>query len=331
MTPLGMTPLGMTVPFEGFPLREQLSMFASLTTGGGYTDLWTSEVGGIDAFTPLVAAAASPGSTARLGTAIVPAFTRGPATIAMQAASLCELAPGRVALGIGSSSNVIVESWNGIPFEQPLARTRDLLRFLRGALAGERVTMATPSFDVSGFRLEVVPEQAPPILVAALREGMLRLAGREADGVLLNWLSADDVRTVKALVDQAADGAPREVVTRIFVCPIEDREAALTAGRRWITTYLNVPVYADYMRWLGRDEVLEPMWSAWAAGDRKAALTAVPESLVDELVLSGTPAQCMAGVQRYVDAGVTTPVLRFVGVSGADCFFAAQELAAVST
>jgi alkanesulfonate monooxygenase SsuD/methylene tetrahydromethanopterin reductase-like flavin-dependent oxidoreductase (luciferase family) len=118
----------------------------------GYTDLWTSEVNGFDAFTPLVLAAGWTPS-ARLGTAIAPAFTRGPALLAMTAAALAEVAPGRAVIGIGASSPAIVDQWNGLDFTDPFGRTRDVLRFLRKALAGELVDEEFPSFRIKRFKL----------------------------------------------------------------------------------------------------------------------------------------------------------------------------------
>ena len=79
-----------------------------------------------------------------------------------------------------------------------------------------------------------------------------------------------------------------------------------------VAAYLNVPVYAAFHDWLGRGPLLEGMWAAWKAGDRKAALEAVPDEVVDELVIHGSPAQVRAGVQRYLDAGVTTAALALV-------------------
>jgi probable F420-dependent oxidoreductase len=244
----------------------------------------------------------------RLGTAIVPAFTRGAATLAECVGSLCEAAPGRVAFGIGTSSNVIVEQWNGIPFEKPYHRTRDMVRFLRAALAGEKVTQDYETFSVRGFRLGFALEQQPPILVAALRPGMLRLAGREGDGAIINWLSADDVKQVVPHV-----GEGKEIVARIFVLPTEDRDAVRYVGRRAIAAYLNVPVYAAFHEWLGRGEMLKPMWDAWKARDRAAALEAIPDELVDDLIVHGSPQQCREHLQRYVDAGVTTPAPAILG------------------
>ena len=188
---------GMTVPLPG-PLhshREKLAELADL----GYTDIWSAEADGADGFTPLTLAAAWE-PRLRLGTAIIPAFTRSPACLAQCVASLADAAPGRFAIGVGSSSNVIVERWNGVPFVEPYKRVRDVVRFLRDALSGEKVAKTYDTFEIQGFRLGVRPEQAPPILVAALREGMLRLAGREADGAIINWLSAADVRRVAGVV-----------------------------------------------------------------------------------------------------------------------------------
>src|SRR5690606_18431483 len=133
--------------------------------------------------------------------------------------------------------------------------------------------------------LGVVPEEPVPILVAALREGMLRLAGREGDGAIINWLSADDVRQVVPYVHEGGEG--KEVVARIFVAPTEDVDTVRTMGRFAIAAYLNVPVYAAFHEWLGRGERLGEMWRLWKGGDRKAALEAIPDSVVDELIVWG--------------------------------------------
>jgi probable F420-dependent oxidoreductase len=295
----------MTVPLAGVPLAEHAGVYPTLAEAG-FTDVWSAEVSAFDAFSPLtVAALTAPGL--RLGTAVVPVFTRGPGLLAMSAAALADLAPGRFVLGIGASSPVVVGDWNAVPFEEPFARTRDTLRFLRQALRGETVDEEFETFTVRRFRLERPPAAPPPIVLAALRPGMLRLAGREADGVILNWLSAGDVRRCLDTVGARSDGF--DVAARIFVCPTPDAEAARAVGRRMITSYLTVPAYAAFHRWLGNEPRLGAMWRAWAAGDRRGALAAVPDDVVDELVLHGSPAECVAQVRRYVDAGVRTPIL----------------------
>jgi alkanesulfonate monooxygenase SsuD/methylene tetrahydromethanopterin reductase-like flavin-dependent oxidoreductase (luciferase family) len=105
----------------------------------------------------------------------------------------------------------------------------------------------------------------------------------------------------------AGDGF--EVAARIFVCPTEDAAYAREVGRRMIAGYLTVPAYAAFHRWLGHGDALEPMWKAWAAGDRRGAAAAVPDEVVDALVLHGSPADCRSGVRAYVEGGVQTPIL----------------------
>src|ERR1700683_4124665 len=253
---------GLTLPLSGLPLAAQQDLVTGLPELG-YTDVWSAELNGIDGFTPLTLAsqwAPHP----RLGTAIVGIYTRAPVSLAVQAGTLAALAPGRFVMGIGTSSQVAVEQWNGIPFEKPLQRSRDMLRFLRAALTGEKVTQQYETFSVNGFRLDPAPEVPPALALAALRPGMIKVAVRESDAVITNWLAPKDVPQVRSVA-----GEDVEVIARIFVCPTTDADVARAIGRRVVAAYLTVPVYAAFHEWLGRGELLAPMLKAWAAGDRR--------------------------------------------------------------
>lgn len=297
---------GMTIPLGG-PLHTQKDQIQELVDLG-YTDVWSAEADGHDGFTPLALTSVWAPSL-RLGTAIIPAYTRGPACLAQSVGSLAQAAPGRFAIGIGTSSNVIVERWNGVKFDRPYYKTRDMVRFLRRALEGEKIKDDFETFSIKGFELKALPPEPVPILVAALRPGMLAMAGREADGAIINWLSAEDVSTVAPIVQNAApDGEPREIVARIFCAPVDNPDLVYPSAKFAIAAYLNVPVYRAFHEWLGRDE-LQPMWDAWDAGDRKAALEAIPNSVVDELIVHGPPERCREHIQRYIANGVTTPAL----------------------
>lgn len=312
---------GTTIPLEGVPLTRLADVCRELEDLG-CTDLWTAEGMGTDGITPLAVAAAVT-REAHLGIAIASVFTRGPALLAQTAATLAGLAPGRVTLGLGASSDVLVEQWNGLEFAKPLSRSRDVVRFLRAALTGERVEEQYDTFSVRGVRLGSVPPEPPRIVLAALRGKMLDLAGSESDGVALNWLTAEDVGTVAPAV--TAHG-PRDVVCRVLVAPTDDADVARGIARRLITTYLNVPVYRAFHAWLGRDE-LAPMWAAWDAGDRRGALAAVPDHVVDALVLHGPPERIREGLAAYVEHGVTVPVTMLLPVPGVDPVQACRDLA----
>ena len=324
--------LGLSVPLMGVPLAEHKAVLQRAETLG-YTDLWSYEVDQGDAFTPLALAAAWT-ERMRLGTAIASSFTRGPMTLAMSAASLAEAAPGRFVLGIGTASHGVVQDWNGLPFEKPYTRTRDVLRVVRQALSGARVTVETDTVRVNSFRLSRPVPGSVPLFLAALRGRMLRLAGAEADGVLINWLAPEDVPLVLNQVRAGAERAGRdpaavEVVCRIFVCVSDDIAAARAIARRYIAAYLTVPVYAAFHQWLGRGEQLRTMQDAWAAGDRRAALAAIPDEVVDALFIAGDAAGCKARIQDYVDAGVHTPLLYILPVSTDWAAQGRESLAAV--
>lgn len=311
---------GITLPLAGVPLPDHRDIVTSLESLG-YTDAWSSEASGADAFTPL-ALAATWSQRLRLGTAIAGVFTRGPALLAMQAATLAGVAPGRFVLGVGTSSPVIVGQWNGIAFDQPFQRARDTLRFLRRALAGEKVTEDYETFSVHGFRLEQPPAPPPTLALAALRPGMLRLAAAEAGAAITNWLAPSDVPKVRA-----AAGPACELAARIFVCPTTDTAVAREIGRRYVAGYLTVPVYAAFHAWLGRAEALKPMQDAWDAGDRRGALAAIPDDLVDELMVHGRFEACRERVAEYRAHGLDTPIIAIIPAPGVDMAEAVRALA----
>ena len=297
-----------SVPLDGFTLAEHGEL-AQEAERLGYTDAWSLEVDGLDCFTPLAIVGSA--TQMRLGTAIANVYTRGPATLAQSAAGLAEVAPGRFNLGIGSGSQPIVELWNDGHFEKPATRVREMVAFLRPALAGERVVFEGETFSVNGFRLSRPPSQPIPIHVAALRAGMLRTAGEVADGCIINWLSAADVTKSVGVVRAAASAAGRdpegvEITARLMVCVDPVSPESDLGRRRHINSYLNVPVYKAFHQWLGRGEVLKGMWEAWDAGDRRGAVAAIPANVVDDLVLGGTAEERNAAVRKYFEAGVDT-------------------------
>src|SRR5437763_1894541 len=152
--------------------------------------------------------------------------------------------------------------------------------------------------------------------LATLRPGMLRVAGEVGDGAILNWLAADDVPKSVAVVREAAARAGRdpgaiEITARLLVNVDPPGPAAETAVRRHVTAYLNVPVYRAFHESLGRAAALGPMWDAWERGDRKAAVAAVPEKVIDDLISRGSMDEIRAHVRRYLAAGIDTAFLSF--------------------
>lgn len=314
-----MSLVGVTLPIDGLPLHQHREAVDRLAEAG-IGEVSTGESNGLDGLSPLLLASAwRPELT--LSALVVSAFTRGPSIMASTAAALAEAAPGRARFGIGAGSDRIVQGWNGIPFDKPYSRVMHTLRVLRAALSGQRASAAGQSAEALGiedFKLARPPERPPALVVAALGPRMQRLAAAEADGVALNFLAAADLTTIR----KAAADVPRSlpepmaVQARVFVVPGNGPGAEL-AARRMIAAYLTVPVYANYQRWLGRGEVLAPMQAAWDAGDRAEAVRLVPDEVVHDLFLIGSPAECARRVREYTDAGVDIATLALLPPHGA--------------
>jgi alkanesulfonate monooxygenase SsuD/methylene tetrahydromethanopterin reductase-like flavin-dependent oxidoreductase (luciferase family) len=160
------------------------------------------------------------------------------------------------------------------------------------------------------------------LLIAGLGPRSLELAGESADGALLNWISVEDVASFRGRLP-----TPFRLGSLVYYAPDqESRERA----RRLLVAYANVPAYAQHHRRLGRSAALEPVWTAWHAGDRRTALAALPDSLLDELVVSGTPEQCRTHIQGYLDAGLDDVVVHVL-TPGTENLDALKRLGRVGT
>ena len=287
---------GLTVPLTGLSLADNADLVRR-AEAAGYTDLWSGETNGPDGFTPLTLASAWT-ERVRLGTGIVGVFQRGPALLAQEAAALADASDGRFVLGIGSSSDRIIEGWNGIPFEKPLSKVRETLEFLRVALAGERTE--------TRFKLETKPQYEVPIVLAALRGKMLQLAVEKADGAFTNFLPLDGLPQVVEGVKGAPEGF--ELLCRFFLLP-GPREEVEPLARFMFSSYITVPVYTEFYKWLGWGEKIQPMLDAWNARDREKAAAEAPWEAIEQMFIFGSPEEMRARIGAFVEGGVTLPIL----------------------
>src|SRR2546428_2501232 len=175
-------------------------------------------------------------------------------------------------------------------------------------MAGGRVVCRGETFAVDGFRVTNPPVEPVPIHIAALRPGMLRVAGEVGEGAILTGLAADDVPKSVAVVREAAARAGRdpgaiEITARLLGNVDPPGPAAETAVRRHVTAYLNVPVYRAFHEWLGRAAALGPTWDAWERGDRKGAGAALPGKGIDDPINRGSTGGSPAHVPRDLAAG----------------------------
>jgi probable F420-dependent oxidoreductase len=293
-------------PRELLPTAQMVEL-AALADRLGAGSVWVPEGRGREALS-IVAAMAGGTRSARLGTGILPVFSRPPALVAMAAATLADLSGGRFVLGLGAGHPMVAEAGYGLRYREPLRAVREFVTIVRAVLAGEVVRHDGRVFQVQEFQLESPPRHPVPIYLAALGEHMLRTAGEIADGVILNWCTPEGVRWSADVVREAARQAGRDPAAVTVVCfvraAVTDRpEAAWAVLRRLVATYAAMPAYARAFERKGFAAAIAAMDAGWARGGVEAAAAAASAEFVASLGVVGSAAECVAGLARCQAAG----------------------------
>ena len=282
----------------------------------GIDDVWFSDAMAPDSLT-MVAVVAPHTRRLRVGVAVTPVYTRTPAVFAATANVLAQMLPGRFVLGLGSSSQAIMERFNGIKLEKPLTRVREMATIVRSMLAGEKSNFALETLSSQGYRQEALPEP-PPIYLAALRPKMIEMAAEVGDGVVFNlWPK----KALPKMMDHVAAGAKRggkrvedvEVVNRSFVMVTDDVEAGRQAFRNYYTPYYANPVYNDFLKWAGYKDEAEGVLAGWAARDRALSTGSITDEIIDAVAIIGSAEEVHARVREQTAAGIDTTIVSTIG------------------
>ncbi len=305
---------------EDLPVPVQ-QMLATHVESAGFRSLWTNEATGRDALL-LCQAWAAATTDLQVGVGVVPVWTRTPAQLAMACATLQEASGGRFLLGLGVSHPATMGPWHGANVRKPLTAARDMLTILAQAEAGEATDVDGEVLSSRRFQLAINPR--PPATMrylAAMGPRMLELAGTAADGVLLNWSSADEVGRAGEAVRAAAIEAGREsndveVATYVRVAIAPDRDAARAALAQQIGGYGALPAYAAHFDRQGFGAAISRAKDAHKAGaDSLGVAEALGERAMDGLGWAGTPQDDpTAMLASYRDAGLDHLVARVVVV-----------------
>jgi probable F420-dependent oxidoreductase len=308
--------------FPSLPLADYLALVRDVEARG-YDTAWVGETAGGDAITLMTLIAAHT-RTIGVASGVIPIQTRSPIILGMSAATLAHVAPGRVALGLGVSSRIIVEQWHGLPFHAGLGQMREVVHIVRMTAAGERVNFDGKYYRLKNFKSMAPPPSPPPkIILAALGPEMLELAGEIADGVLLNWIPPEAVRASIAHLEAGARRAGRTLegfeIAGFIRTTVTDDAATVRAGlARDITGYAIVDVYATFFRGVGYTDEMTAINAKWKAGDRAGAVREVSPRVLDGLGMIGDEAFCRERLKAYADAGLTLPVILPFVPEGAD-------------
>jgi probable F420-dependent oxidoreductase len=306
-------PLAISLGVTGAGPADAVRLAQRAATDWGYRAAWGAEVDGPDAFTLLGALAVT--TDLDLGVAVVPVQTRTPFVLGMTAMTLAGLSEGRFALGVGASSEVIVNRFGGQPFDRPLAQVRETVTALKPVLAGERSTFHGDFVDIGGYKFPTPVPTPVPLYLGSLNPKSLRLAGELADGVCFNQMAPHHVPKMLAEVRAGAEAAGREltadfpVVARLFCLVTDDVAGARQMVRYVFAPYVATSVYNRFYRWMGYEEEAAAIARAAAANDKDAMVAAFSDRILEDLFLIGSADDVAARVQEYVDAGVTVPAI----------------------
>lgn len=311
----GVDPLGTAVSARARlgDLVEQAELVDAL----GYTTIWLPEISGRDAFVT-AAVVASRTTAVRLATGLVPLPSRPLPALAMAAAAVAEVAPGRFVLGLGAGHAETARAQYGWPGPATLLQMEGAVVSLRDGLRDGHLRGAGPAGPVDLTLRGIHVDVPPPVVVGALRPRMARMAGRVADGILLNWVTVPRARQTVAAARQAAGDRAFRVSCYVPVCVVDDPDQqaeARAAVAHQLGSYVQLRAYGDL---LADDGYAADVAAVRAAGPGARARTAaVSARLVDAVALIGDAVAVRAGLDRYREVGVDEPVLAPVAV-GAD-------------
>ena len=282
----------------------------------GFDDAWFSDAMAPDSLT-LAAAVAQHATRLRIGVAVTPVYSRTPAVLAATANVLGQLLPGRFVLGLGSSSQAIVERFNGVPLEKPLTRVKETAQIVRAMLAGEKSDFNLTTLRSHGYRQQPMAHP-PPIYLAALRPKMIEMAAEHGDGVVFNlWPQ----KALPRMMEHVAIGARRagkrvedvEIVNRSLVMVTDDRAAARNRFREQYAPYYANPVYNEFLKWAGYKDEAEGVAAGWAARDRALSTGALTDEIADAVAIIGTAEEVRTQVRANAAAGIDTTIIAPIG------------------
>jgi F420-dependent oxidoreductase-like protein len=295
----------------------------------GFHSAYATHIAARDSLTTLMAYA-SVSERIKLGTGVVPIFSRSPVAMAQTAATIDEFSSRRMVLGLGVSHQVTVENWYGANITKPVTQMREYVGGVRAILRGEPPPESEyfpTRFQFMGFE----PRPDLPIYVAALSPNMLQLAGEIADGVMLWLCNPDYIRDV--IVPEVTKGREKagkamddfDVVAAVPVALTDDPEAARATMRQELITYASLPFYRAMLERSGFTDDIAAFDQGMSAGDPDKAKAGLSDDLLGALAGIGSADEVRATVERYRAAGAESPCIG--AISGAD-FDAALEAVA---
>lgn len=287
----------------------------------GYDDGWFGDGGAPDSLTTL-AAIAHHTTRLRLGVAVTPVFTRTPAVLAATANVIGQVLPGRFVMGLGASSQNMMDGWHGVPLQKPVTRVKETAIMVKSMLAGEKSNFDLETLRSHGY-IQPKLDVPVPVYMAALRSGMIETAAEVSDGVIFNlWPK----RALPKMIEHVKIGARNggkdpesvEVVNRHMVLVTDDKAMARDRFRAAFAPYYATPVYNNFLAWAGYEDAAAVIREGWAQKDRGKTTGAISDEMVDEIAIIGSEEECRERLQWCAETGIHTHIIAPLAGSSED-------------
>ncbi len=313
-------PVRVGVAFDGFVTTGEAVALAQRAVAAGAKSLWVAEhLGYREAIATCMAFAIKAPGPMLVPTAVSP-YLWHPTPTAMALATLDEIAPGRVAVAIGTGNPLFLQE-SGHAVDKPVRANRELTEAMRKLWSGEAVHMAGDFVKLSGARLAFKPSAPIPVYIAAMGPDMLRLAGRIGDGVVLSaGLSTDSVKQSLALCAEGAARDKRDLSAfrragYLFFGTSRQPKEAVEAVRQKLAFVMRNKFLAANIKASGIPVDQEAVMAAIAKRDIAAAAALVPDEAVEAFAIAGSPEHCTRRLRDFIDAGLREPVLGLLGTA----------------
>jgi len=271
--------------------------------------IWIPETWGMENFS-ILGAISQKATKPKIGSSIINIYSRSPSSIAMGAATIDTISNGRLVLGLGTSSDSIIEGFHGYKFEKPIQRMKEYIEIIKLILSGKKVNYNGEIFNLKNFSLLInPPREKIPIYLAAVNQKMVNLTWEIADGVIFYLRPINEMKdTIQKMQLQKKI----DVTCQLISCVSEDSDVAIDRAKKTLAFYISVgKIYREFLAKNGFQEETKNIYEEFKKSGFKSNHELVSPSMLDALTICGTPEESKKQLQKFRGIGINLPIIQF--------------------
>ena len=271
--------------------------------------VWIPETWGMENFS-MLSLACMENKFSKIGSSIINIYSRSPSLIAMGAATVDTISNKRLVLGLGTSTKPLIEDFHGDKFEKPVKRMKEYVEIIRLILTGKTINYSGEIFSLKDFSLLIKPPRnIIPIYLAAVNQKMVELAWEIADGVIFYLRPKNEI---KSTIARMKNQKKIDTTLQIITCVHDDSEKAIFRAKKTIAFYVSVgKIYREFLAQNGFKNETKNIFEEYKKTGLTNSHEFVPESMVNELCISGTPNECKKQLKQFRETGINLPIIQF--------------------